>query len=33
MICTQDPRIRGQRSFKEDEIGQGDGQDGILIKV
>jgi hypothetical protein len=25
MLCTQDPRIRGQRSFKEDERGQGDG--------
>jgi hypothetical protein len=25
MLCTQDPRIRGQRSFKEDEMGQGDG--------
>jgi hypothetical protein len=25
MLCSQDPRVRGQRSFKEDERGQGDG--------
>jgi hypothetical protein len=25
MLCMQDPRIIGQKSFKEDERGQGDG--------
>jgi hypothetical protein len=33
MLCTQDPRIRGQRSFKEDEREQDDGPDGIPIEV
>jgi hypothetical protein len=33
MHCTQDPRIRGQRSFKEDERGKVMGPDGIPIEV
>jgi hypothetical protein len=33
MLCTQDPRIRGQRSFKEDERGKEMGTDGIPIEV
>jgi hypothetical protein len=33
MLCTQDPRIRGQRSFKEDERGKAIGPDGIPIEV
>jgi hypothetical protein len=33
MLCTQDPRIRGQRSFKEDERVKAMGPDGIPIEV
>jgi hypothetical protein len=33
MLCTQDLRIRGQRSFKENEWGKAMGPDGIPIEV